>query len=145
MQCLVSLLNILFQFWQVYFLHQSHDLVVFFFFSWIINTPSLIETLPVCFCYIYPRLPQHSEFIICEFGQWNAFSFPKQTLERTRSIEPRTQHFLGPPGRLTSTVWSQFNIWPSGCFWNMWLWHTSLALELLPVLAPLLRVIWLLR
>lgn len=141
MQCLVPLLNVLSQIWQVYFLLQFQVLVFFLnhkhtFFNW--------ESPRVLFAIFTSGCLSTRNSLSVNLDSRVLFPFPNK-LENERSTEPKTQHFLGPPWCLTSTLWSQFNIWPSGCFWNMWLCHTSLALELQPVLAPLLRVIWLFR
>lgn len=48
---------------------------------WLVHTLSLftISQMTNVFCHIYLWLPQHSEFIICKFGQQRAFSPPKKT------------------------------------------------------------------
>lgn len=89
---------------------------------WLIN-PLFFFYLqcPDVFCHIYLWLPQHSEFIICKFGQRGAFSFPnKRTHGRhPRSpgdkAEPRVRHVFGCCESLTSSLEGQVNIWLSWC------------------------------
>lgn len=80
---------------------------------------SLIESLPMC-CLLYGCLSTRNSLSV-NLDSRALFPFPNK-LQNGRDLQSlKTQRFLGPPWHLTSTLWSQFNIWPSGCFWNMWL------------------------